>query len=149
MAHGHAPAEGRGAVKQAVLLSTLDQYARGRLPGLTTYRTFAPSNAGLQERNGPMMETSSGRAEFYGTRIPARRAPSCNPNGDGPRSGVMDFFSGGPNMGEEGRANAQGYYKQRPLEGMPSLYRPSATTVYGQEWAPAGITPNVTREVIQ
>ena len=45
---------------------------------------------------------------------------------------------------DNGKTNAQNYYvNNRPLEGMPTLHKPSATTVYGLTWRPAGVTPAV------
>ena len=57
---GLEPAPGKGEVKQAVLLSTLDQFSRGRMPGYAGFRTQAPSNSGLAQRSGPMLQTSTG-----------------------------------------------------------------------------------------
>ena len=50
-------------------------------------------------------------------------------------------------VSENGKTNAQNYYmNNRPLEGVPTLHKPSATTVYGAEWKPASVTPGITSE---
>lgn len=124
--------------KQGVLLSTLDQYSRGHMPNYLGFRPKDPTNQTVFESSNALMQTTTGRAEHWGTFFPSRPAKNLSPNkkrttADGRPAGLMGFFEAGKDsVSDNGKTNAQQYYVHaRPYEGLPMIGKASSMNYHG------------------
>lgn len=116
-AHSDAPDE-RSDVKKEMLLYSLDQYSRTRLPLYTGHKPQAVRNITLvQPSKGPTTETTFGEAAYRSTKMGP--PPHDNTHHNDSNAGIMSFFtSTGVSVSDNGLSNAQLYYKiARPGEG--------------------------------
>lgn len=133
-----AAADERMNRQNDMLLFSLDQFARSRLPGYTGYKPQAARNVTtVQLSQGPVKNTTQGAANLQGTKYAgmfgARDTTHCNNS----RAGIMDFFSStGEHLSENGLADAQQYYRLcKPGMNMKLTHLPHSTH-YGKPFNP-------------
>lgn len=138
LARSHAfAAETRKDAKSEMLLYSLDQYSRSRLPHNTTYKPQTARNiTSIQPSQGPTTSTTSGFMASQ-TQKAGIKAKDTSHFLDS-NKGLMSFFQGGgESVSDNGLANAQKYYGiLKPLEGRPKMQLVSKTTAYGAQFNP-------------
>ncbi|MEW5303044.1 MAG: hypothetical protein WDW36_005775 [Sanguina aurantia] len=104
----------RVCAKSQMMLFTLDQYGRSRVPHYTGHRPRAFKNITTEQlSHGPSDASTYGAANAATTAfgVPA----GDHSNYINSRTGLMTFFSStGPYISDNGLANAQQYYKMEP-----------------------------------
>ena len=132
----HAPggkgAEGTASSKN-VLLAALDQYSRDRLPGYAGNRSQEPRNIKVDDAPRRVTEKEdrlqSTLKFFDASKVDKSKFMDAT-------KGHGSFFTGGTKtISENGRANAQMYYRiNRPLEGAIRPYYPNFQADRGQNF---------------
>ena len=127
----------RFSAKNDMLLFSLDQYSRSRVPHYTGYKPQAPRNITVEQPSqGATRATTQGHANFTATKYGVPVVD--NKHYINSRAGLMAFFtSTGETVSDNGLANAQCYYKtERPGDGRFKTAYPSQQTVYGLKFNP-------------
>eukprot|EP00798_Chlamydomonas_sp_ICE-L_P013088 gene13088-3616_t len=133
LARAHADAaDERSDVKKEMLLYSLDQYSRTRVPNYTGYKPQAAKNVTLtQPSMGSTTETTFGDAAYRATKNGVPYQDHSHHNNS--NAGIMSFFtSTGVTISDNGLSNAQLYYKHAcPGEGRFQTSRECHQTTYG------------------
>lgn len=119
--------------KQDMLLYSLDQFSRSRVPHCTYTKPQAARNitSFTQPSQGPTLETVYGLANHKACKngVP----PVDNTHFINSNTGILSYFhSGGEYISENGLANAQCYFKEcKPGAGRFQMQSTDKTTAYG------------------
>lgn len=89
------PSAGRTEQKEGIRLLTLDQYSRLRPVSYAGYRPQSSVNAHVFDPPHANMNTSTGRAEYFGTVFKSQPAKSAGPNAGLPKQTMLSFFTPG------------------------------------------------------